>query len=168
VQFIYTIHILRTEATQYQGYCVSTVFIILAKCELKICSCLLANMECNAVVPLLVASRVYSIVESLVAQASERLVCVYDCQLMRCKVNLSEGCSSCIYSSCFCFFPISLLEECFVTKDPFSPDGERFLILGSNCSLCHITVCVGTVRLLILPKIMSMKWLKSVVSLYNI
>ncbi|XP_029485845.1 cysteine-rich DPF motif domain-containing protein 1 [Oncorhynchus nerka] len=39
---------------------------------------------------------------------------------------------------------IVLLEECFVTKDPFSPDGERFLILGSNCSLCHITVCVGT------------------------
>ncbi|KAK6315025.1 hypothetical protein J4Q44_G00145540 [Coregonus suidteri] len=39
---------------------------------------------------------------------------------------------------------IVLLEECFVTKDPFSPDRERFLILGSNCSLCHITVCVGT------------------------
>ena len=64
VQFIYTIHILRTEATQYQGYCVSTVLITLAKCELKICSCLLANMECNAVGPWLVASRVYSIVES--------------------------------------------------------------------------------------------------------
>ncbi|CAB1347385.1 unnamed protein product [Coregonus sp. 'balchen'] len=64
---------------------------------------------------------------------------------------------------------IVLLEECFVTKDPFSPDRERFLILGSNCSLCHITVCVGTVRcLLILPKIMNMKWLKSAVSSYNV
>ncbi|XP_034145933.1 cysteine-rich DPF motif domain-containing protein 1 isoform X2 [Esox lucius] len=24
------------------------------------------------------------------------------------------------------------------------PDREKFLILGSNCSLCHIPVCVGT------------------------
>ena len=39
-----------------------------------------------------------------------------------------------------------LLEECFVTKDPFSPDKERFLVLGSNCSLCGSSACVGSVR----------------------
>lgn len=38
---------------------------------------------------------------------------------------------------------IVLLEECFVTKDPFSPDKEKFLILGSTCSLCNKCVCVG-------------------------
>uniref|UniRef100_A0A3B5JWM7 Cysteine-rich DPF motif domain-containing protein 1 n=1 Tax=Takifugu rubripes TaxID=31033 RepID=A0A3B5JWM7_TAKRU len=38
---------------------------------------------------------------------------------------------------------IVLLEECFVTKDPFSPDREKFLILGSECSLCRKRVCVG-------------------------
>ncbi|KAJ8401382.1 hypothetical protein AAFF_G00386130 [Aldrovandia affinis] len=38
---------------------------------------------------------------------------------------------------------IVLLEECFVVKDPFSPEKEKFLILGSTCSLCHKTVCVG-------------------------
>lgn len=41
-----------------------------------------------------------------------------------------------------------LLEECFVTKDPFSPDKEKFLVLGSTCSLCSICVCVGSVRCL--------------------
>ncbi|XP_056877784.1 cysteine-rich DPF motif domain-containing protein 1 [Takifugu flavidus] len=39
---------------------------------------------------------------------------------------------------------IVLLEECFVTKDPFSPDREKFLILGSECSLCRKRVCVGS------------------------
>ncbi|XP_071780560.2 cysteine-rich DPF motif domain-containing protein 1 [Centroberyx gerrardi] len=39
---------------------------------------------------------------------------------------------------------IVLLEECFVTKDPFSPDKEKFLVLGSNCSLCSSSVCVGS------------------------
>ncbi|XP_023696273.1 cysteine-rich DPF motif domain-containing protein 1 [Paramormyrops kingsleyae] len=39
---------------------------------------------------------------------------------------------------------IVLLEECFVMKDPFSPNRDKFLILGSNCSVCHRTVCVGT------------------------
>ncbi|CAL1568933.1 unnamed protein product [Knipowitschia caucasica] len=38
---------------------------------------------------------------------------------------------------------IVLLEECFVAKDPFSPDKEKFLILGSCCSLCDKCVCVG-------------------------
>ncbi|PWA27024.1 cysteine-rich DPF motif domain-containing protein 1 [Gambusia affinis] len=38
---------------------------------------------------------------------------------------------------------IVLLEECFVTKDPFSPDKEKFLVLGSACSLCNMCVCVG-------------------------
>ncbi|XP_018610503.2 cysteine-rich DPF motif domain-containing protein 1 [Scleropages formosus] len=39
---------------------------------------------------------------------------------------------------------VVFLEECFVMKDPFSPEKEKFLILGSSCSLCHRTVCVGT------------------------
>ncbi|XP_049616856.1 cysteine-rich DPF motif domain-containing protein 1 [Syngnathus scovelli] len=39
---------------------------------------------------------------------------------------------------------IVLLEECYVTKDPFSPDKEKFLVLGSKCSLCGVTVCVGS------------------------
>ncbi|XP_074554530.1 cysteine-rich DPF motif domain-containing protein 1 [Halichoeres trimaculatus] len=39
---------------------------------------------------------------------------------------------------------IVLLEECFVTRDPFSPDKEKFLVLGSKCSLCGISVCVGS------------------------
>ncbi|XP_018543043.1 cysteine-rich DPF motif domain-containing protein 1 isoform X2 [Lates calcarifer] len=37
-----------------------------------------------------------------------------------------------------------LLEECFVTKDPFTPDKEKFLVLGSTCSLCSLCVCVGS------------------------
>ncbi|KAM4676944.1 cysteine-rich DPF motif domain-containing protein 1 [Discoglossus pictus] len=39
---------------------------------------------------------------------------------------------------------VILLEECFVMKDPFTPDKEKFLILGSPCSLCERVVCVGT------------------------
>ncbi|XP_024435146.1 cysteine-rich DPF motif domain-containing protein 1 [Desmodus rotundus] len=38
---------------------------------------------------------------------------------------------------------IILLEESFVTKDPFTPDKDRFLILGSKCSICGRLVCVG-------------------------
>ncbi|XP_061570939.1 cysteine-rich DPF motif domain-containing protein 1 [Cololabis saira] len=38
---------------------------------------------------------------------------------------------------------IVLLEECFVGRDPFRPDRDRFLVLGSTCSLCSSTVCVG-------------------------
>ncbi|XP_069084345.1 cysteine-rich DPF motif domain-containing protein 1 isoform X3 [Pleurodeles waltl] len=38
----------------------------------------------------------------------------------------------------------SLLEESYVMKDPFTPDKEKFLILGSRCSLCSNIVCVGT------------------------
>lgn len=38
-----------------------------------------------------------------------------------------------------------LLEECYVMKDPFTPDKDKFLILGSHCSLCNRSVCVGTV-----------------------
>ncbi|XP_053574989.1 cysteine-rich DPF motif domain-containing protein 1 [Bombina bombina] len=37
-----------------------------------------------------------------------------------------------------------LLEESFIMKDPFSPDKDAFLILGSPCSLCNRVVCVGT------------------------
>nr|XP_021153009.1 cysteine-rich DPF motif domain-containing protein 1 [Columba livia] len=39
---------------------------------------------------------------------------------------------------------IVLLEECYVMKDPFTPDKDKFLILGSHCSLCNRSVCVGT------------------------
>ncbi|XP_029016628.1 cysteine-rich DPF motif domain-containing protein 1 [Betta splendens] len=39
---------------------------------------------------------------------------------------------------------IVLLEECFVTRDPFSPDRDKFLVLGSTCSLCNTCVCVGS------------------------
>lgn len=41
--------------------------------------------------------------------------------------------------------PRRLLEESFVTKDPFTPDKDRFLILGSKCSVCGRRVCVGPV-----------------------
>ncbi|KAF4114615.1 cysteine-rich DPF motif domain-containing protein 1 [Onychostoma macrolepis] len=39
---------------------------------------------------------------------------------------------------------IVLLEECYGMKDPFSPEREKFLVLGSKCCLCSKTVCVGT------------------------
>ncbi|XP_047641930.1 cysteine-rich DPF motif domain-containing protein 1 [Phacochoerus africanus] len=38
---------------------------------------------------------------------------------------------------------IVLLEESYVMKDPFTSDKDRFLILGSRCSLCGRLVCVG-------------------------
>ncbi|XP_053894470.1 cysteine-rich DPF motif domain-containing protein 1 isoform X4 [Malaclemys terrapin pileata] len=40
---------------------------------------------------------------------------------------------------------VVLLEESYVMKDPFVPDKDKFLILGSQCSLCNRRVCVGTV-----------------------
>ncbi|TFK05275.1 Cysteine-rich DPF motif domain-containing protein 1 [Platysternon megacephalum] len=39
---------------------------------------------------------------------------------------------------------VVLLEESYVMKDPFVPDKDKFLILGSQCSLCNRRVCVGT------------------------
>lgn len=42
-------------------------------------------------------------------------------------------------------FSYRLLEESYVMKDPFTPDKDKFLILGSHCSLCRRSVCVGTV-----------------------
>ncbi|XP_075298605.1 cysteine-rich DPF motif domain-containing protein 1 isoform X2 [Opisthocomus hoazin] len=39
---------------------------------------------------------------------------------------------------------VVILEESYVMKDPFSPDKDKFLILGSHCSLCSRSVCVGT------------------------
>ncbi|XP_076007805.1 cysteine-rich DPF motif domain-containing protein 1 [Genypterus blacodes] len=61
-------------------------------------------------------------------------------------------CRSCGLSSPFTYYgqkppntrAIVLLEECFVTRDPFNPDREKFLVLGSNCSLCSVPVCVGS------------------------
>uniref|UniRef100_A0A3Q3VQE2 Cysteine-rich DPF motif domain-containing protein 1 n=1 Tax=Mola mola TaxID=94237 RepID=A0A3Q3VQE2_MOLML len=61
-------------------------------------------------------------------------------------------CQLCDLSSPFTYYgqkppntrAIVLLEECFLTKDPFSPDKEKFLVLGSECSLCRKRVCVGS------------------------
>ncbi|XP_037617237.1 cysteine-rich DPF motif domain-containing protein 1 [Sebastes umbrosus] len=61
-------------------------------------------------------------------------------------------CQLCGLSSPFTYYgqkppntrAIVLLEECFVTQDPFSPDREKFLVLGSTCSLCNTCVCVGS------------------------
>ncbi|XP_024593149.1 cysteine-rich DPF motif domain-containing protein 1 isoform X2 [Neophocaena asiaeorientalis asiaeorientalis] len=39
----------------------------------------------------------------------------------------------------------SLLEESYVMRDPFTPDKDRFLILGSRCGSCGRLVCVGPV-----------------------
>ncbi|XP_005379559.1 PREDICTED: cysteine-rich DPF motif domain-containing protein 1 [Chinchilla lanigera] len=38
---------------------------------------------------------------------------------------------------------VVLLEESYVMKDPFSPDRDRFLVLGAQCSVCGRLVCVG-------------------------
>uniref|UniRef100_A0A8C6KLK2 Cysteine-rich DPF motif domain-containing protein 1 n=1 Tax=Nothobranchius furzeri TaxID=105023 RepID=A0A8C6KLK2_NOTFU len=59
-------------------------------------------------------------------------------------------CQLCGLSSPFTYYgqkppntrAIVLLEECFVTKDPFSPEKDKFLVLGSTCSLCSLCVCV--------------------------
>uniref|UniRef100_A0A3P9JYE8 Cysteine-rich DPF motif domain-containing protein 1 n=1 Tax=Oryzias latipes TaxID=8090 RepID=A0A3P9JYE8_ORYLA len=61
-------------------------------------------------------------------------------------------CHLCGFSTAFTYYgqkppntrAIVLLEECFVTRDPFSPDKEKFLVLGSTCSLCKTCVCVGS------------------------
>ncbi|XP_016077702.1 PREDICTED: cysteine-rich DPF motif domain-containing protein 1 isoform X2 [Miniopterus natalensis] len=36
---------------------------------------------------------------------------------------------------------VILLEESYVMKDPFTPDKDRFLILGSRCSICSRLEC---------------------------
>ncbi|XP_059537346.1 cysteine-rich DPF motif domain-containing protein 1 isoform X2 [Myotis daubentonii] len=36
---------------------------------------------------------------------------------------------------------VVLLEESYVMKDPFTPDKDRFLILGSRCSVCGRLEC---------------------------
>ncbi|XP_059833845.1 cysteine-rich DPF motif domain-containing protein 1 isoform X2 [Hypanus sabinus] len=38
---------------------------------------------------------------------------------------------------------IVLLEECYTMNDPFTSQKDRFLIIGSHCSVCNSTVCVG-------------------------
>ncbi|XP_078273064.1 cysteine-rich DPF motif domain-containing protein 1 [Rhinoraja longicauda] len=38
---------------------------------------------------------------------------------------------------------IVLLEKCYTMNDPFISQKDRFLIIGSHCSLCDKTVCVG-------------------------
>ncbi|XP_028809913.1 cysteine-rich DPF motif domain-containing protein 1 [Denticeps clupeoides] len=62
------------------------------------------------------------------------------------------SCRLCGLSTPFSYFgqkppntrAVVLLEESYVMKDPFSPDKEKFLVLGSSCSLCAKSVCVGT------------------------
>ncbi|KAM6216513.1 cysteine-rich DPF motif domain-containing protein 1 [Rhynchocyon petersi] len=39
---------------------------------------------------------------------------------------------------------VILLEESYVLKDPFSADRDKFLVLGSRCSVCSRLVCVGS------------------------
>ncbi|XP_054856297.1 cysteine-rich DPF motif domain-containing protein 1 [Eublepharis macularius] len=41
-------------------------------------------------------------------------------------------------------YSVTLLENCYVMRDPFTSDKGKFLILGSECSLCSKRVCVGT------------------------
>ncbi|XP_048371772.1 cysteine-rich DPF motif domain-containing protein 1 [Sphaerodactylus townsendi] len=41
-------------------------------------------------------------------------------------------------------YSVTLLEDCYVMRDPFTSDKDKFLILGSECSLCRKRVCVGT------------------------
>ncbi|KAM9674036.1 cysteine-rich DPF motif domain-containing protein 1 isoform 3-T3 [Trichechus inunguis] len=38
---------------------------------------------------------------------------------------------------------VVLLEESYVLKDPFTADRDKFLVLGSRCSVCSRLVCVG-------------------------
>ncbi|XP_023077509.1 cysteine-rich DPF motif domain-containing protein 1 isoform X1 [Piliocolobus tephrosceles] len=49
-----------------------------------------------------------------------------------------------------------LLEESYVMKDPFTSHKDRFLVLGSRCSLCSRLVCVGPVgvQLILLQEIL--------------
>lgn len=47
-------------------------------------------------------------------------------------------------------------------KDPFTPDKDRFLVLGSRCSLCSQLVCVSPVGKLCgpgLPPLPPFLWL---------
>ncbi|XP_030671227.1 cysteine-rich DPF motif domain-containing protein 1 isoform X4 [Nomascus leucogenys] len=45
-----------------------------------------------------------------------------------------------------------LLEESYVMKDPFTSDKDRFLVLGSRCSLCSRLVCVGPENISAFPQ----------------
>ncbi|XP_043823392.1 cysteine-rich DPF motif domain-containing protein 1 [Dromiciops gliroides] len=38
---------------------------------------------------------------------------------------------------------VVLLEQCYVLRDPFTSDPDKFLILGSQCNLCSKLVCAG-------------------------
>ncbi|KAM6986686.1 cysteine-rich DPF motif domain-containing protein 1 [Aplochiton taeniatus] len=73
--------------------------------------------------------------------------------------HIADGLSERIFTCCLCGLSspftyygqkppntraIVLLEKCYITKDPFTPEKERFLVIGSSCSLCNNIVCVGT------------------------
>ncbi|XP_001507957.2 cysteine-rich DPF motif domain-containing protein 1 isoform X2 [Ornithorhynchus anatinus] len=38
---------------------------------------------------------------------------------------------------------VVLLEESYVTRDPFAPGKDKFLVVGSRCGLCDKPVCAG-------------------------
>jgi len=41
------------------------------------------------------------------------------------------------------FNALRLKEDAFLLKDPFSTSNETPIVLGSPCSICRFTVCVG-------------------------
>ncbi|XP_041934786.1 cysteine-rich DPF motif domain-containing protein 1 [Alosa pseudoharengus] len=61
-------------------------------------------------------------------------------------------CETCDLSTPFTYYgqkppntrAIVLLEESYVLKDPFSPNRDKFIVLGAKCTLCSKVVCIGT------------------------
>ncbi|XP_077166188.1 cysteine-rich DPF motif domain-containing protein 1 [Paroedura picta] len=41
-------------------------------------------------------------------------------------------------------YSVTLLEDSYVMRDPFTPDKDKFLVLGSECIWCRKRVCAGT------------------------
>ncbi|CAI9609401.1 unnamed protein product [Staurois parvus] len=51
---------------------------------------------------------------------------------------------------------VIFLEECYVTVDPFTPEREKVLVLGSICSLCKTSgLCWHGMQPLLLQTILS-------------
>ncbi|XP_071174274.1 cysteine-rich DPF motif domain-containing protein 1-like isoform X2 [Mytilus edulis] len=46
-------------------------------------------------------------------------------------------------SSRYLFIKLSLMEDSYLCKDPFSAEGG-FITLGSHCSMCQLSVCCST------------------------
>ncbi|XP_054551952.1 cysteine-rich DPF motif domain-containing protein 1 isoform X2 [Talpa occidentalis] len=70
--------------------------------------------------------------------AASRPLGVFECQLCALTAPYSYMGQKPPNTQC-----VLLLEESYVTKDPFTPDKDRFLVLGSRCSVCGRLVCVG-------------------------